>query len=238
MWIRFAALTAALLLLAACGDDDGTTGGTTPDGSVSLDMEAQDLGGEDLGPEDAGGTPMTVVLTNAGTIAMEGHTPRGFQGQGNGLFAGDNLNPAFPDGDGVQFFLSFDLSTLPAGTLESATLRTDNGSVSGSPYADLGALELEEIRYASFSSALWNAPVVDGGFSCVFATSTEGPFTCDVTPLVASSRADEYGFAQMRLRHERAGDNDGSQDLALFFLTDSNTNEPGIFALEVVVRVP
>ncbi|MEO0325612.1 MAG: hypothetical protein AAF447_21835 [Myxococcota bacterium] len=237
MCIRIAALAASLLLVA-CGDDDGTTGGAMPDAATTVDMEAPDLATEDLGPEDAGGTPMTFVLENDGTTSMEGHTPRGFMGQGIGLFAGDNLNPRFPDGDGVQFFVSFDLSTLPAGTIESATLRSENASVAGSPYADLGNLSLEEIRYASFGAALWNAPVVDGGFSCVFATSTDGPFNCDVTSLVSSSRADDYAFAQMRFRLEQAGDSDGAQDLAQFFITDANTNEPGIFELEVVVRTP
>ena len=39
--------------------------------------------------------------------------------------------------------------------------------------------------------------------------------------------------AQFRLRFDRVADDDGEPDLALFFLTDSNTNEPGIFQLEL-----
>lgn len=30
-------------------------------------------------------------------------------GMGTGLFAGDDLNPGFPPGDGVQIFLTFEL---------------------------------------------------------------------------------------------------------------------------------
>ncbi|MEM1414910.1 MAG: hypothetical protein AAGH15_08415 [Myxococcota bacterium] len=232
--LRFSSLVLALALFSGCGEDDPAT--VTDAG---IDAGAVDVDqGVDAGIDMGGGTPMTFTLLNAGTTAMEGHTPRGFMGQGIGLFAGDNLNPRFPDGDGVHFFLSFDLSSLPEGTIESATLRSENADVAGSPYMDLGNLNLEEIRYAAFSSALWNAPVVDGGHTCVFATSAAGPFACDVTPLVESSRADAYGFAQMRMSLDTAGDNDGSQDLALFFITDSNTNEPGIFELEVTVRVP
>ena len=32
---------------------------------------------------------------------------------------------------------------------------------------------------------------------------------------------------------EKVGDNDNEQDLAMFFITNSNTNEPGIFELEL-----
>ena len=62
----------------------------------------------DAGPEDEVLTE--VSLENIGSGDMEGHTPRGFQGQGTGLFIGDNLNPNFPDGDGVHAYISF-LST-------------------------------------------------------------------------------------------------------------------------------
>jgi len=41
--------------------------------------------------------------------------------------------------------------------------------------------------------------------------------------------------AQFRLRLYAAGDGDGEQDLVAFFKSDSNTNEPGIFLLDVTV---
>ena len=80
-----------------------------------------------------------VVVPNQGG-ALEGHTPRGFRGMGTGLFAGDNLNRAFPNGDGVQFFLSFDLSGLPEGDIIRAELRSNHLQVTGDPFGDLGAL--------------------------------------------------------------------------------------------------
>ena len=55
-----------------------------------------------------GDASLPLVVTNQGG-SLEGHTPRGFAGTGTGLFAGDNLNPAFPEGDGVQFLLTFEL---------------------------------------------------------------------------------------------------------------------------------
>ncbi len=179
--------------------------------------------------QDAG----SVVLQNQGG-AMEGHTPRGFRGMGTGLFTGDNLNPRFPNGDGVQIFLTFDLSSLPEGRVESAVLRAAPARIQGTPFRDLGALRGEEIRYRRFSAALWNkAP---SGDTCIFASSREGPFRCDFSQAVQRSRSDGYRYAQFRLRMERAGDGDGQADLVMFFRTNSNTNERGIFELAVKVK--
>ncbi len=176
----------------------------------------------------------TVVIQNQGGD-MEGHTPRGFQGMGTGLFLGDNLNPRFPDGDGVQIFLTFDLSNVPAGELLSAVLRSDHAQLRGPPFLDLGSIHVEEIRYSRFSPALWNSAPLSNGASCVFATRAGWPFECDLTEAVRRSLADAYRFAQFRLRLDKAGDGDGSPDMVMFFIADSNTNQPSIFELEVTI---
>lgn len=179
----------------------------------------------------------TVVLGNQGG-AMEGHTPRGFQGMGTGLFVGDNLNPGFPDGDGVHLFVTFDLSEVPTGEVLSAVLRSDNAHVQGTPFLDLGAVNAEEFRYDRFSSALWNLPPLTDGASCVFATRDDGPFICDIASAVQRSLDDSYPYAQFRLRFDRAGDGDGSPDMVLFFIANSNANQPNIFELEVTIIRP
>lgn len=176
---------------------------------------------------------LKVVLTNHGGNNMEGHTPRGFQGMGTGLFAGDNLNPRFPNGDGVQIFLTFDLENLPAGDVLSATLRSTNIHLRGSPFEDLGPLRAREVRYDRFSSALWNLNPPEDGHVCTFATEASDEFRCDITDVVRRSLRDGYKYAQLRLRMEKAGDGDGSADLVAFYKADSNTNEPGIFEVEV-----
>ena len=155
---------------------------------------------------------------------------------GTGLFAGDNLKPRFPEGDGVQIFLTFDLNAVPAGKIVSAVLRSNNVSIRGMPLKDLGALRAEEIRYAKFSSALWNLDPLPGGADCEFATSPNGPFKCALAETVQRSLNDSYPLAQFRLLLDRAGDNDGSQDLISFYIADSNTNQPGIFQLEVTIE--
>jgi hypothetical protein len=38
---------------------------------------------------------------------------------------------------------------------------------------------------------------------------------------------------QLRLKFERPADLDGQQDLAMFFRSDSNTNQPGLFTLTI-----
>jgi len=240
---RSLAFPVSLLLavggLAGCGDDDGGAGGS--DGTGATGTGAAGGSGATGGGAAGGGgggtvDPVVVVVQNAGNDSgLEGHTPRGFMGMGTGLFAGDNLNPNFPDGDGVHFFLTFDLSGVPAGQVQTATLSSDKSSVSGSPYQDLGALNAEEMRFDSFSSALWDQEPVAGGGTCVFATSADGPFECDIASIVQASLDEGYPYAQVRMSLDQAGDSDGSADLAMFFITDSNTNEPGIFELEVAV---
>ena len=181
-----------------------------------------------------GGRPVSLTLENHGG-AMEGHTPRGFQGSGAGLFAGDNLNRNFPDGEGVQIFLTFDLSGVPPGKVQSAVLSSDNVTVTRMPFKDLGPLKAEEIRFDDFSPALWNAAPVLGGTACILAESAGEPISCDISGAVQRSLDDSYRYAQFRVRLDQAGDQDGEQDLVAFFKTDSNTNEPGIFLLDVTV---
>ena len=115
-----AALALFLLLVLSCGE--GSSGDSPIPAATGLPIESK-----------------VIVLQNQGG-GMEGHTPMGFPGMGTGLFAGDNLNPRFPEGDGVQLFLTFDLSALPSGKIISALLSSDRASVSGTPMKDLGPL--------------------------------------------------------------------------------------------------
>ncbi len=173
-----------------------------------------------------------VVVPNQGG-ALEGHTPRGFRGMGTGLFAGDNLNRSFPNGDGVQFFISFNLAELPEGVVERAELRSDFLQIAGDPFATLGALRAETIRYEQFSPDLWNQDTA--GEACVLAQSATPSVACDVTAAVAEAVAGEQDMAQFRVRLDRASDSDGEADLVMFLTSSSNENEAGIFTLTVTV---
>ncbi|MCH7585808.1 MAG: hypothetical protein IH941_11745 [Acidobacteria bacterium] len=168
----------------------------------------------------------SMILSNQGGT-LEGHTPRGFAGMGTGLFAGDNLNPNFPDGDGVQMYLTFEAQSMV--DVSSATLFSDPLTVRGAPFEDLGSLLAEPVTYDAFGPALFDLEAIGPVVVCERIGSSG--ITCDVTDSVRSSLDTGETRLQFWLRFDRAGDGDGRADLAMFFFTDSNTNEPGLFTL-------
>lgn len=170
----------------------------------------------------------TAEIPNRGDD-MEGHTPRGFPGSGTGLFAGDDLNSAFPDGDGVQIYLTFELPEIQG--VDSALLTSDVLRVSGAPFADLGEFVAEPVEYDSFGPELYDLPA--SGNPAVCERDGEAGVVCDVTEEVGAGVSSGADRVQFRLRFELAGDGDGEQDLAVFFRVDSNTNEPGLFTLRI-----
>jgi hypothetical protein len=177
-FLHFAPLLAiiGLVLLAACGGGSPTE---PPAGTTIIPTFAND------------GQPVSLTLENHGG-SMESHTPGGFQGSGTGLFAGDNLNRNFPDGDGVQIFLAFDLSGMPPGKVESAVLSAANATVIRTPFQDLGPLRAEEFRFDGFSSQLWNVGPVAGGAACTLAEAAGEPITCEISAAVQSSLDDSH----------------------------------------------
>jgi hypothetical protein len=213
-----ALLLAGVLLLAACAS--GSTAASTPPPESVIATQARGDG--------------AVVIPNDGD-GLEGHTPRGFAGSGTGLFVGDNLNPNFPEGDGVQTFLTFaldDLAVLPERAVVDVRLTSIEPTLTGSPFGDLGPLVVHEIIYEEFGPTLFDLQAVTPEPLCTLTASA--PLDCDVSQAVTDAVASDAGRVQFRLSFERAGDGDGQADLASFFLTDSNTNEPGIFNLVVV----
>jgi len=176
-------------------------------------------------------TPTAASIPNEGG-ENEGHTPIGFPGTGTGLFAGDNLNPGFPDGDGVQTYMTF---TLPDNAvIGSAELRSDVLRMSGTPFDDLGALLAERVEYTSFGPELFDLPSSGDPTSC---TVIEGrAVVCDVTTAVQAAVDRGSVTVQFRLRFERVADNDGQPDLAMFYRSESNTNEEGLFELVITLN--
>ncbi len=202
-----AAAVGLAVLISACGSSENLRSVADTAPSLALPLEIQNHGG-----------------------SMEGHTPRGFAGSGTGLFVGDNLNPGFPDGDGVQLWLSFDIADgTPAPT--RAVLRSQALTVRGSPFADLRALQAEPVSYDAFSRELFDDPSIGAAVTC--NRVGDSGIECDVTDAVAQAIAVGDDRSQFRLKFETVGDSDGEADLAMFFLTDSNTNEPGIFTLDL-----
>lgn len=134
---------AAAFVVAACGSDDGAAADATaaPDGSQAPGTSA---------------TTGRLTISNEGG-SMEGHTPLGFAGSGTGLFAGDSLNPSFPADDGVQIWLTF---AVPAGIAapSRAVLSSDELTIDGSPFEDLGVMQAEPVTYDSFGPSSSTSP--------------------------------------------------------------------------------
>ncbi len=215
-----AMLLAVGVVAAACGSSENSA----PENSASEDTASEDSASEN--------SAEPVIISNQGG-SNEGHTPRGFEGSGTGLFAGDELNPNFPADDGVQIWLTFELpDNLPeSAPISQAILRSDALTVRGNPFEALGNLQAEPVRYDTFGPPVVNLEPVGSAVTC---SPPEGStLTCDVSEAVQAELAEGRTQAQFRLRFEGVSDPDGEQDLALFFLTDSNTNEPGIFQLEL-----
>jgi hypothetical protein len=173
-------------------------------------------------------TPDVVTIPNEGG-AGEGHTPTAFAGMGNGLFAGDNLNAGFPEGVGVQTYITFVLP--PVLDVASAQITSDALHVSGTPFEDLGLLVAEPVAYESFGPELFDLAAIGPPTECTVTAQTS--ISCDVTDALREATEAGEAAAQFRVRFEVAADGDGSQDLALFYRTDSNTNEVGIFELAI-----
>jgi len=171
-----------------------------------------------------------IIIPNQGGD-MEGHTPRGFAGTGTGLFTGDNLNQNFPEGDGVQMFLTFNITNISGTKISSAILRGSNAEIKGTPFEDLGNLIVESISYSKFSKDLWNAGT--SGAVCTLTTETEGVYECDISSFINNALIAGQELAQFRIRFEKAGDSDGEQDMIFFYNINSNTNESGLFELEI-----
>ena len=172
---------------------------------------------------------LPLVVTNQGG-SLEGHTPRGFAGTGTGLFAGDNLSPGFPEGAGVQFFLTFELpGSVPAAS--SVLLASDALVVQGSPFDDLGSLSAEVVAYESFGPQLFDAPALSDATPCI--RTGDARLECDLSATVGPLLMEGVATVQVRLKFAQPADNDGKPDLAMFFRSDSNTNEPALFTLTI-----
>jgi hypothetical protein len=214
---KFVFAPALLLVAAACSS---ATGAVTPaTGAPTGDPESAPAGD-------------VVSIPNEGG-SREGHTPTAFAGMGTGLFAGDNLNPGFPEGVGVQLYLTF---ALPSGLdVSEGVIISDALRISGTPFEDLGPLVAEPVVYESFGPPLFDLVASGPSTECTVTDGTS--IQCDVSEALGVAVADEKEEVQFRIRFEEPADNDGVQDLALFFRSDSNTNEAGIFEL-LITRTP
>ncbi len=219
-----AAAAAIALTAAACGSDAETA----QPSNAETDTAQTDTSEADAPNPSPLAEPVSIL--NDGTTALEGHTPRGFAGSGVGLFAGDNLNTNFPNGEGIQILLHF---ALPdgTGTPSRAILRSDVMSTQGDVFEALGPLRAARVEYEAFSRELFNIEPVSDFVTCDRPSDTS--LTCDVSDAAAAAIDAGRSSVQIQLTLEEVSDSDGEKDLVLFNNGDSNLNEPGLFTLEL-----
>jgi peptidylprolyl isomerase len=176
----------------------------------------------------------SVTISNQGGD-FEGHLPWNTQGEGPGLFAGDEISDTFPSDDGVEMLLTFNVEDVEIPqdvSLVSAILTSRALQVAGTPFVDLGPLIASPVVYDTFPPADdERAPT--GPESTCEPNLEESRLTCDVTAAMVDLLDGDDTRASFRLRFTVSGDADGEPDIAVFFFRDPNMNERGIFTLEL-----
>jgi len=181
-----------------------------------------------------------VTIENQGG-RFEGNLPWTTDGAGPGLFAGDNLSPEFPNDEGLAIYLAFSLAEvaqLDAGLpIVRATLTSNALQVAGTPFEDLGALSAAPVDYDVFPPTIEEREPTLEPVACEMIID-EATLTCDVTEALAAAAASGDDRINLTLKFAEASDGDGEPDIAVFFFTDPNTNDRGIFYLTIEFGEP
>jgi hypothetical protein len=85
--------------------------------------------------------------------------------------------------------------------------------------------------YDRFNAANFALP--PDGEAVVCTRTGENSLGCDVTEATTTAIRAGVVRVQFRLKFETLSDDDGQPDLARFFLTDPNSNQQGIFTLDL-----
>jgi len=188
--------------------------------------------------------PFALPTTNADGVvsienqggSFEGNLPWTTDGAGPGLFAGDNLSAEFPNDEGLAIYLAFslaDVGEIDAGLpIVRATLTSNALQVAGTPFEDLGALSAAPVDYDAFPPTIEEREPTLGPVACE-AIIDEATLTCDVTAALTAAAESGDDRINLTLKFAEASDGDGEPDIAVFFFTDPNSNDRGIFNLAI-----
>jgi peptidylprolyl isomerase len=177
----------------------------------------------------------SVTLANQGG-EFEGNLPWNSDRAGPGLFAGDEIAEGFPDTEGVQIFLTFNIEgvEIPEGqAIASAVLSSRAMAAAGTPFDDLGPLIASPVRFETFPPTPEEREPIGPEVACVPDLEAQ-LLTCDVAAAMAELIDGEGTLVSFRLRFALPSDQDGQPDVAVFFFRDPNLNERGIFTLDIV----
>ena len=176
-----------------------------------------------------------VVLPNQGGV-FEGATLTESTASAPTLIVGDESAPNLPPGEGLEIYITFDLSqvqSLDGAGLVSAQLRSHAMQiVEGTPFEDLGPLNAVRVQYESFPPTPDERLALGDEVACE-ADPAAVQLSCNVLDTVEQALADGVERISFRLRFATPTDADGEPDFALFFVTTQGLNEPGVFTLEL-----
>jgi len=170
-------------------------------------------------------TPTTITLVLSSTSGLDGFRANNNGGNnsvdirvGNGAFVG------VPSYELVlRGFVSFSLSSIPPGvTIEKATLRMYQRSVSGSPYVGENNLIVDSIDYGGelASDDFARSPIFSNIGTLTKNSSVEWK-DLEVTESVKNDISSGRGRSQFRLRFANETDGDGNVDQAFFDSSNS-----------------
>ena len=128
---------------------------------------------------------------------------------------------------GVRGFLSFDISTIPPGVnILSATLRVYQEGFNGTPYTDLGTVNVDHLDYGStLDAGDYSAAALQGNVGALSNNTTIELKTLDVPSSVQNDITMSRIHSQYRMLFPVSTDNDGVED-ATFFTGVLRANEP------------
>ncbi|MCJ7805643.1 DNRLRE domain-containing protein [Patescibacteria group bacterium] len=170
-------------------------------------------------------TPTTITLVLSSTSGLDGFRANNNGGNnnvdirvGNGAFVG------VPSYELVlRGFVSFSLSSIPSGvTIEKATLRMYQRSVSGTPYVGENNLIIDSIDYGGelASDDFARSPIFSNIGTLTKNSSVEWK-DLEVTESVKNDISSGKGRSQFRLRFANETDGNGNADQAFFDSSNS-----------------
>jgi hypothetical protein len=170
------------------------------------------------GGDGPGGSDPQVTTLRA-TPALDGYVTSGL---GNWATAGNGIDVGDQDGliDGTfrNGFLSFDLSTIPAGaSVQQATLRCYQTEIAGSPYLTIGEIVVDHLDYgATLDAADYGLASLDADIGSFFSSSSLDWRTLPVTEAVRAALTMGLPRCQFRLRFSLEPPGNATSDLATF----------------------
>jgi len=210
--LSFGLAALCLLALTACGGSGGSGGSGGASGSVlSADL--------------------------AGDPTYEARVSLTF---GAGSPTSNGLVGDISDDDTVRAFYSFDLPALPAGTVViSAILKLYQITVFGTPFTDLGAIEVSHMDLGvDTDTPDFDRPGLIDDLGDLATSPATGYHQLDVTQAVQDDLDMLRGRSQFRLRFETLTDLDGVGDNVLFEQSTGNPSDADVPLLEVTYRLP